>query len=128
MGPDISLGKATVTKREQGLKKRFLGVLILAVLLVSVAAYWWAWRGASARRAGTPSPPAPEAAEAPDWSPGEMPSGKPDAEAAQEPPPPPESSYDFDLPLQYTFDDLPEVPENIRGPTPEDAIPSEPEQ
>jgi len=107
-------------------KKRLLRTLLtvlLAVLVLRVAVF--GGRGRSRGRI----PPAPSAPQAPDWTAKKPGAGEGPLLLKQLPGDPPEKAAeelrarygwpdDFELPLDVLINDAPEIPEEIRGPSP----------
>jgi len=99
-------------KTSAGKRRRRLVIWVVAtpalLLIVVLLGWWYGFR----QEPNGSKPPAPDAPEAKQWSP-----------EANEPMQPNEPSPDtpadtWNLPLDIVFDDIPEVPEEIRGPSP----------
>lgn len=85
-----------------------LPALPLAVVLLG-------WYGCRSEQNGS-KPPAPDAPEARPWDPE---TEQPEAKQPAEPEAPTvERPKDWDLPLEIVIDDIPEIPEEIKGPSP----------
>ena len=84
-----------------------LPVGLLGLLLGGTLLYWYGFRPQEIR----PKPPAPDAPKARSWTPEAK---KPFEEQV----PTYQWPDDFELPLQIIIEDVPEVPERIKGPSP----------
>jgi len=89
-------------------RRRRVVIWVVALLVLPLMAVLLTWYGCFREQDGT-KPPAPDAPEARQWAP---------EESSQQETPPDEPFQDFGLPLEIVIDDIPEIPEEIKGPSP----------
>jgi hypothetical protein len=95
-------------------KRRLLVLLLMLFVAVNLIAFLLIY---GCRSYGPPSMPAPTAPTAPRWQSETQPDGTKPPEKT--PPQTSESTSSvYDLPLVITIEDVPEVPEKIKGPSP----------
>ena len=112
-------------------KKRWRLVVLSLVLVVLIAAGIGAWIWFSQGSGGGFEPPAPDAHKALPWDPkaparanGDRPPEDPSEDPAQDPSEDPAEdpsevpAHKYELPVDVFIDDVPEVPEKIKGPSP----------
>ena len=94
-------------------RRRRTVIWVVTLLALPFVVVLLAWYGTQSEQNGS-KPPAPDAPEARQWKPEE-----PEVEDPSQPAAPAvEPSEGWNLPMEIVFDDIPEVPEEIKGPSP----------
>ncbi|MEE8450451.1 MAG: hypothetical protein V3R99_01010 [Thermoguttaceae bacterium] len=96
-------------------RRRRIVIWVVALLALPLVAVVLGWYGCLREQNGS-KPPAPDAPEAQQWKPKEPKEPKEEPSQAEAPDDVP--TRDWNLPLEIVIDDIPEIPEEIKGPSP----------